>query len=511
MIESAEGERLMRVLFVAAEMAPFAKTGGLGDVAGSLPRALRERGVDARVLLPLHGPIKARFHDDLEYLFSYKFMRRLGTADVYIHFTEYDGVPVYFLESWPFFGMGDHVYTDIDWDRERFIFFTQAAMGFAWELGQGRHGENRWFPDVMHAHDWHTALLPFLLYEARFKPGWEAVASVLTIHNMAYQGWEAGGYLFEAGVPGRHHPDLVYQDKTDNLLGIGIAYAHKLNTVSPQHAIELHYPRFGEGLEGLVRARDEDFCGILNGLDMEHANPATDPDLRFNYDVFNFRRERIRNKRALQSELAMEENDERPVISIISRMVAQKGMDFAGPGLRRVLLETDAQLVVLGSGDRAIEDDMRRLEWDFGWKAKVIIGYDPARAQRMYAGSDLLLVPSRYEPCGLTQMFAQRYGALPVVRETGGLADTVENYDNGNADQGTGFSFLWEEADAVRNTLKWAIDTYKRRRAAFERMQERAMKLDWSWERPAREYIALYEGALRKTTHAQVTGAGGRR
>lgn len=488
----------MRILFVAAEMEPFAKTGGLGDVVGSLPRVLRAKGVDARVLIPLYGPIKGRFGSRLSYLFSYQFTRRAGTADIHIHTTEQDGVPVYFLESWPFFSGGEYIYTDQNWDRERFVFLGQAALSFAWELGQGRHGGERWFPDVLHAHDWHTGLVPFLLHEARRDPNWAGVASVLTIHNMAYQGWEAGGWLWEAGVPGRDHPDLVYQDKTDNLLGIGIAYADRLNTVSPRHAAELHYPRFGEGLEGLIRARDHDFVGILNGLDMETLNPATDPNIRHGYGVGNFRSERIHNKRVLQAEMGLEQRDMTPVIGIVSRMVAQKGLDFAAPGLRRLLAETDVQLVALGTGEPEVEQEMRTLEWDFGWKARVTVGYSPALAQRIYAGADLMLVPSRYEPCGLTQMIAQRYGALPVVRETGGLADTVQNYDGGPADYGTGFVFLWEESDAVRHTLRWAIETYRFRRSAFERMQERAMQLDWSWDRPVQEYIKLYEEALAK-------------
>ncbi|MBN1681260.1 MAG: glycogen synthase [Anaerolineae bacterium] len=487
----------MRVLFISAEMAPFAKTGGLGDVVGSLPRALRDKGIDVRVLMPLYGPVKSLFHDQLDYAFWHPFHRRSGTADVYIHVTEQDGVPVYFLESWPFFGAGGYVYTDVNWDRERFVFFSQAVMSTIRELGQGAHGDP-WFPDVLHVHDWHTALVPFLLHESRFSPGWEDVASVLTIHNMAYQGWEAGGYLWMGGVPGRHHPDLVYQEKTDNLLGIGIAYAHKLNTVSPRHATELHYPRFGEGLEGLIWVRDPDFVGILNGIDMQRLDPATDPHIAHPYDVTNFRTERVKNKLALQVELSLEQNAGAPLIGIVSRMVEQKGMDFTVPGLRRVLAETNAQLVVLGTGDPAIEQHMRTIEWDFGWKARVIVGYSGPLAQRIYAGADLMLVPSRYEPCGLTQLVAMRYGALPVVRETGGLADTVVNYDNGAADEGTGFVFQWEESGAVYGTLRWAINTYHQRRAVFERMQQRSMRIDWSWDRPTGQYISLYDSALQR-------------
>lgn len=489
----------MRVLFVSAEMAPFAKMGGLGDVVGSLPQVLRARGIDARVLMPLYGPVKGRFGDRLDYLFDFRFPRRNGTAEVYVHGTEQDGVPVYFLESWPFFSGGDYIYTDVDWDRPRFIFFAQAAMAAAWELGQGRHGSDPWFPDVLHVHDWHTGLIPFLLHESRFSPGWSQVASVLTIHNMAYQGWESGGWLYEAGVPERRSPHLIYQDKTDNLLGIGIAYAHKINTVSPRHATELHYPRFGEGLQGMIWLRDGYFSGILNGLDMNLVNPATDRAVRHPFDATSFRTERPKNKAALQAELALDQSADVPLIGIVSRLVEQKGLDFALPGLRRILAETNAQLVVLGRGNPPIEEELRRLEWDFGWKARCVIDYRADLAQRIYAGADLLLVPSRYEPCGLTQMLAMRYGALPVVRETGGLADTVTNYDGGPGETGTGFLFLFEEPEAVRLTLHWAIETFRYRREAFQRMQERALRTDFSWDRPVEQYLALYEAAIAKT------------
>lgn len=488
----------MRVLFISAEMRPFAKTGGLGDVVSDLPRVLRRNGIDARVLMPLYGTVKGQFHDEIAYSFHFPFDRKPGIADVYVHYTERDGVPVYFLESWPFFGAGEFIYTDIEWDRKRFVFFAQAAMGAAWEIGQGRHAGERWFPDVLHVHDWHTALAPFLLHESRFGIGWSEVASVLTIHNMGYQGWDAGGELWHAGVPARHHPDLIYQDKVDNLLGIGIAYAHKVNTVSPRHALELHYPRFGEGLEGLIWVRDTDFSGILNGIDPEKVNPTTDPHVPHPYDVSNFRTERPKNKAALQAMLDLPQNPDTPLLGIISRLVEQKGMDFAVPGLRRLLAETDVQLVILGAGKAEIQDEVGRLELDFGWKCKVVLDFRPELAQLMYAGCDLILVPSRYEPCGLTQIYAMRYGALPVVRETGGLADTVVNYDDADADVGTGFMFLFEEPDAFRMTLHWALETCRNRRRAFERMQERAMRQDWSWDKPVQQYIALYKTALDK-------------
>lgn len=487
----------MRVLFVSAEMKPFAKTGGLGDVVSDLPRFLRARGIDARVLMPLHGPIKTRFGGQLHEAFRFSFTRAPGVADIVIHTTEHDGVPVYFLESWPFFGAGDAVYTDINWDRKRFVFFSQAALATAWQLREGWHNGESWFPDVLHVHDWHTALIPFLVHEAHFDGvGWEHVATVLTIHNMGYQGWEAGGELAHAAVPTRYDPMLGRLGKSDNLLGIGIAYAQKLNTVSPRHALELYYPRFGEGLEGAIQARDADFVGILNGLDTERVNPVSDPNIPHPYNAATFRTVRPKNKAALQAALGLAQNPDTPLLGIVSRLVDQKGMDFAVPALRHLLHHNDIQLVVLGAGEPEIEDAMRALEWDYGDKAKSVIDFRPELASLIYAGCDLILVPSRYEPCGLTQLSAMRYGALPVVRDTGGLADTVENYDDGPADRGTGFVFLFEESDPFRYTLEWAITTYHNRRDAFERMQARAMRLECSWEGPVQQYIDLYRGAL---------------
>ena len=482
----------MNVLFVAAEAAPFAKTGGLGDVVGSLPRALRRQGVDARVLLPLYGFIPLDRYG-IEPRFTFRLPRPTGTADVHVFHVEHEGVPVYFLKAWPYLGEGDYLYSTLEWDIPRFIFFCQAALGFATELDR----RERWFPDLFHVHDWHTALLPFLLHEARQDEKWARVASMITIHNLGYQGWDAGGWLWEAGVPARHHPDLVYQDKTDNLFAIGLAYADELTTVSPRYAEEIQHPRFGEGLEGIIRARREDLYGILNGIDTELYNPATDPHLFQNYDADSLDR-RIENKRGLQRQVGLEVRDDIPLIGIVSRLVEMKGMDLAIPALRYLLASENVQLIALGAGKESIQNDLWLLGHHFHWKARTFIGFDGTLAQRIYAGCDLFLMPSRYEPCGIGQIIAMRYGALPVVRETGGLADTVENYDDGPAERGTGFRFLWEETDAVLGTLRWAIYTYRYRKEPWRRMQDRAMRRDFSWGRSAAEYVSRYERALRK-------------
>lgn len=485
----------MNVLFVAAEGDPFAKTGGLGDVVGSLPRALRELGIDARVLIPHYGTIDSHAYG-LTHNFHFQHVRNVGTADVHISKTTYRDVPFYFLRSWPFFDQ-PYQYTDTNWDIERFIFFAQASMGAIWQMGSGSdHETGPWWPDVVHVHDWHTGLLPFLIHLARFEPYWNQTATVLSIHNMAYQGLMAGHRLDQVGLPPRDHPVLNALSRGGDLLPIGLAYADKLNTVSPNHAIELHYPRFGEGLETMVWARDRDFVGILNGLDMDRFDPATDKDLFHNFDATNFRSERVHNKRKLQELMGLEVRDDVPLLGVVSRLVAQKGIDLLAPALRALCIDTDVQIVLLGTGDPQLEHDLWAIGNDFGWKARTSTYYDPILATRIYAGSDFLLMPSRYEPCGMAQMLALRYGALPIARETGGLVDTIENYDNGDAEYGTGFLFLWEEPSALLNTIRWAIDTYLHRKPAFERMQARGMLHDWGWHNSARQYESLYHQAI---------------
>ncbi len=490
----------MNVLFASAEAVPFAKTGGLADVVGSLPLALRRAGIDARVVMPFYGFIPyERF--GLSHLFTFQFSHRNGTSDVRVHTTVIDDVPYYFLQVWPYFGQegAGEVYGGWEWDSPRFILFNQVALAATWELRE-RVG---WFPDVIHAHDWHTGLVPFLLSESRRREEWSNVRSMITIHNIAYQGNYAGGWLFNAGIPPRYQPDLAYQDLTDNLLAIGIGYADVITTVSPRYAVEIHYPYMGYGLDGLIRARTNDVYGVLNGLDMNRYNPATDTAMvgNFSIDDPDFREKRILNKRQLQKESGLDVRDDVPLIGFVNRIDQQKGLDLAIPALRRLLLSTDVHFVGLGkaadkAGDveRSLEYDMQRLGQDFSWRAKTYIEFNARLAQLIYGGCDIFLMPSNYEPCGTGQMVAMRYGALPLVRETGGLADTVQNYDNGAADKGTGFVFNWTETQALLNTLRWSVDTFNNNKTAWARMQERGMTTDFSWDKSASQYIDLYRG-----------------
>ncbi|GAB4520415.1 MAG: glycogen synthase GlgA [Anaerolineae bacterium] len=478
----------MNVLFASAEAVPFAKVGGMADVVGSLPAALRKMGIDARVVMPGYGLISHQEYN-ISHLFTFSTTLHTGTVQVRVYTTVYDGVPFYFIQAWPYFGDDMDVYTERGWDVPRFIFFNQVVMACMWELRQRLD----WFPDVLHVNDWHTGLLPFLIHQNRHLTPWNQVATALTIHNLAYQGDNAGGWLWEAGIPGRDHPELLGRGLQDNLMAIAIAYADVVTTVSPRYATEIQYPYMGYGLDGLISTRVADLYGILNGIDADLWNPATDRKLVQNYDASDFAEKRVVNKRHLQELTGLPINDEIMLIGIVSRLVWQKGIDLIAPAMRRLLIDTNVQFVVLGTGEPDLEYLMWRLGQDFHWRARVFLQYNAAVAQHIYAGSDLFLMPSHFEPCGMGQMLAMRYGALPLVRETGGLADTVENYDNGSGDWGTGFVFSWEEPDALLGTLRWAYNTYRKNPEAWRKMQWRAMHKDFSWETSAKHYIDLYE------------------
>lgn len=483
----------MKVLFASAEAAPFAKVGGLADVVGSLPAALRRRGVDARVLIPGYGFIDhLRFQ--VEPMFSFEFQHRMGANTVNLFSCQYDGITFYLLQAPPYFGLEGDVYSHWTWDLERFIFLNQALMASVWQISE----ERRWFPDVLHVNDWHTSLLPFLIRHHSDEERWRKLATVISIHNIAYQGKDAGGFLWQAGIHGRPHPDLLQLGLADNMLAIGIAYSDMISTVSPRYAMEIQYPYAGYELAPLIGRRAGDMRGILNGLDVDQWDPASDPALVANFNADDFESKRPLNKRHLQSYAHLPVRSEAPLVGIVSRLAAQKGFDLALPALRNLLAERDMQLVVLGAGEANLEYAFWQLDQDFGDKARAFLQFDGALAQQIYAGCDIFLMPSHYEPCGIGQMLAMRYGALPLARETGGLADTVINYDNGDADVGAGFLFHWQESQAVEGTLNWALDVFSDRPDAWRRMQERGMRADFSWTKSADEYIELYERAKHK-------------
>lgn len=483
----------MKVLIVSAEAVPFAKVGGLADVVGSLPAALRANGVDARVIMPGYGFIE-HLKYNVSLLFSFKFTHQEGVSDIQVFTCVRDGVPYYMIQGWPYFGQDATAYTTWDWDVPRFIFFNQVTMALIWELQQ-RLG---WMPDVVNVNDWHTGLLPFLISQQHHQPEWQSVATVCTIHNIAYQGDNIGGYAWKAGIPGRYHPMLEAMSLNDNMLAMAIAYSDMINTVSPRYAMEIQHAYAGFNLAPLIKSRADDLVGILNGIDTNLMDPETDRYLVANYNADDFVEKRLINKHHMQAYSRLPIRDDVPMIGIVSRLTWQKGFDMAIPALRSLLVDTDAQFIALGTGDPGLESALRQLGRDFNWRARIFTEFDAALAQQIYAGCDLFLMPSHFEPCGIGQMIAMRYGALPLVRETGGLADTVINYDGGPAENGTGFVFQWEEVQAVLGTLRWALDTYHDHPLAWQRMQKRAMTTDFGWQKSAREYTQLYQQAISK-------------
>jgi starch synthase len=483
----------MKILLTSSEAVPFAKVGGLADVVGSLPTAFRNLEIDARVIIPGYGHID-HIKYGISHLLQFDFRHSQGMSEINLFSCVYDDIPFYFLQVWPYFGEEGTVYSQWNWDMERFVFFNQAVMATMWEL----HQRLDWFPDVLHVNDWHTGLLPYLVKRLQYQPIWENLATVISIHNIAYQGNHAGQFLSDANIPHPQQPDLVYQDLTDNLLGIGIAYSDIVSTVSPRYAEEIKYRYAGYELANLIRTRVDDLQGVLNGLDTDLWNPETDPKLTQNYNVDNFETLKPVNKRQLQSFSRLPIRDDVPVIGVVSRLASQKGFDIAIPALRQILETHDVQFVVLGTGEPDLEYALWRLDQDFRDKATAFLQFDGALAQQIYAGCDIFLMPSHFEPCGMGQMMAMRYGSLPLVRETGGLADTVANYDNGDAEVGTGFVFTWQTASAVAGTLSWAIDTYYNHKDAWLRMQTRAMSTDFSWDKSAKDYMNLYQRAINK-------------
>lgn len=477
----------MNVLFASVEAAPFAKVGGMADVVGSLPAALRGLGIDARVLLPGAGVIQHAKYN-IRHLFNFPFQHKRGETDVHVYGTEHQGVPIYFVQAWPFIGQEASVYQDISDDYPRFIFFSQLVQAVGYQLGVRAD----FAPDVLHAHDWHTGLVPFLLEVSRWQKEWRNVGSLMTIHNMVYQGDWSGPFLYEAGVPPRMDPRLWSGGKDNNLLALGINYADFVTTVSPRYAIEIQHEPNGYGLQGLVRARLPDLRGILNGIDMNYWNPATDPLIAQHFDADTWEEHRPANKAALQRRAGLPERDDVMLMGVVSRLTQQKGFDLLLPAMEGALHSHDVQLVALGSGEDAYEYGFQRLSQMFGSKCAYMNGYSEELAHQIYAGCDLFLMPSNFEPCGTSQMLAMRYGALPLVRETGGLADTVQNYDNLMADYGTGFTFLWQQPYALYNTFRWALETFQQRREAWNRMVQRAMQIDFSWDISARQYADLY-------------------
>jgi len=476
--------RPLRILYLAAEAVPFAKVGGLADVAGSLPRAIRALGHDVRLMMPRYGTIRSdQFH--LEKI-GEPFPIPIGPEEEYVHLigsTLDGGVPVYLIWNDLYFSSRDRVYGFED-DAQRFAVFGRASLAALHLLN--------WKPDVIHANDWHTGLVPTWLNTAgRREPFYRDIATLFTIHNLAYQG--IAGRLILTFVQMEYVKHLpVEQPGVVNWMAQGIAHADVINTVSPHYALEILTPEMGMRLDPLLRTREKRLFGVLNGLDYERWNPATDPSIPHRFDVETLDR-RAANKTALQQQARLPVRPDVPLVSMVSRLDEVKGMGLIEPVLEWLLGE-EAQFILLGTGQPEYHEIFERLQARFPDRMRAFLKFDDVLARRIYAGADLFLMPSKVEPCGLGQMIAMRYGCVPVVRATGGLADTVTDY-TAKRRGGTGFTFADHTPEACSRALERALKVYHNKRV-WRRLQQRGMASDFSWSASAQEYVKLYRRAM---------------
>ena len=481
----ADSSKKMQIVFASAECAPFVKTGGLGDVAGSLPAALVRAGAEVIVMVPKYATIKDEYKAQMEHFSD--FYVSLGWRNEYcgLEKLEHDGVTYMFIDNERYFAR-DYPYGFFD-DGERFAFFSKAITESLQHLPAGFEC------DILHCNDWQTALAPVFLREFyQGLPLYDRVKTVFSIHNVAFQG-QFSDTVMEDILGVAHIPAAASQLRCDacsiNYMLGALRYADAITTVSPTYANEIQTPEFGEGLDGVLRERSYALQGILNGIDVAGFDPATDKRIAANYTVED-RGGKAVCKAKLQEELGLEVRDDRPLMVMVTRLTRQKGMDLVMYALDRILAG-GVQVAVLGTGDRDYEDGLRYFQDKYPGTMAARIEFDPALSQRMYAAADMFLMPSKFEPCGLSQIIAMRYGTLPIVRETGGLKDTVQPY-NEFTGEGTGFSFSNFNGDEMGDAVFRAARLFWDNREAWNQLVTQAMSQDFSWTRSADKYLDLY-------------------
>lgn len=488
-------DRPLKILVVSSEVVPFAKTGGLADVAGSLPKALAlvgndNMGNDVRVVMPRYQQIEAGVY---RMDFPVPFKDRNETAIIREASIEsqYRGerktIPVYLVDNHHYF-YRDRIYM-FDDEAERFAFFCRAVLEMLPKLD--------WQPDVIHCNDWQSGPIPlFLKTHYRQDQFYNRIATVFTIHNLQYQGNYPKDVLRILGLGEEFfHPERLEFYGMVSFMKAGIVYSDVINTVSRTYASEIQHPELGERMDGLLRKRSKDLYGIVNGINYHEFNPKTDPRITRNYDSSSVANKK-ENKYALQKEMNLPVKDV-PLIGLISRLVDQKGLDLIAEVIDEIM-SADLQFVVLGSGDHYYENMFERIRSRYPDKMGLYLGFNAILAQRIYAGSDMFLMPSRFEPCGLGQLISLRYGTIPIVRFTGGLADTVNDY-NPDTGSGNGFGFFEYSGRELLNTIKRSIKLYREKPAQWEALVRNAMEQDFSWARSGVEYLQLYQQAM--STH----------
>jgi starch synthase len=487
-------ESPLKILVLAAEVVPYAKTGGLADVAGALPKALRELGHDVRVAMPRYGFIDREKYGLTINLADLMVPMNGQTEKASILEGAIGGtVPVYFVDNSKYYEReGIYMYHD---DADRFIFFCRAAMEMTKALN--------WIPDVLHCNDWHTAIIPNWLQTIYHDdPFFKKTISVYTIHNLAYQGVFGRRVLEIAGIGNYQSllpPELAPENQV-NMMSRGIFFADVINTVSETYAREILTPEYGEGFDWLLKERRDRLYGILNGLDYEVNNPATDNHIYQHYDLHEPEL-KLQNKLALQREVGLKPEAHTPLIGMISRLSDQKGFDLIGQVIEAMMANLNFQFILLGTGAEYYHQLFTDIKHKYPDRAAVFLTFNSDLAQKIYAGSDMFLMPSRFEPCGLGQLLALRYGSIPIVRETGGLKDTVDNFDP-RTNNGNGFTFEKYDALAMYTAIVRAVETYQYE-DVWRTLIQRAMNADFSWKSSAAKYVELYRKAMTNRTERE--------
>ena len=470
---------MKKVLFAASECVPFIKTGGLADVCGALPKQFDKEEWDVRVVIPNYSCIPEKYRNQFEYVTHFYMGTGPYVPSKYVGVLKYelDGITYYFIDNQEYFDCF-LPYGDIRYDIEKFTFFDKAVLSMLPQIG--------FQPDLIHCHDWQAGLIPvFLKTEFQGDMFFWGMKTIMTIHNLKFQGiWDVKTMMGLTGFPKElFTPDKLEFQKDANMLKGGLVYADYITTVSDTYAQEIQTPYYGEGLDGLLSARHFDMQGIVNGIDY-------DPKLFVNYNRDNFRKKKSENKVKLQEMLGLTVDKKKYMIGLISRLTDQKGLDLIDYVFERIL-DDNTQFVVIGTGEERYENMFRHFAWKYGDRVSANICYDSDLAQKLYASADAFLMPSRFEPCGLTQLMAFRYGTVPIVRETGGLKDTVEPY-NEYENTGTGFSFTNYNGEDMLNVINYSKTVFFERKRQWNQIVDRGMAKDFSWKVSAGRYAGLY-------------------
>lgn len=486
----------LKVLHIASEVAPFAKVGGLADVISVLPGELNKLGTDARVVMPLYKQIKQRYQDEL--VFRRAGTIRMGWRDQYsgLYEMKHEGTHYYFIDNEYYFGH-DEIYLEYTFDIERFSFFQRAvleALGVPMDF----------WPNILHCNDWQSGLVPVLMQAHYWPYGYlRDVKTVFTIHNLEYQGIHGSDYVADICDLSEEYLNEfgILHDGVANFMKAGIVYANAVTTVSPSYSHEIMTDFYGEGLDYVLQNFSFKVSGIINGINLDLYDPASDPRIFSNFDVDSYQSKKILNKQALQEEFSLAVDPDIPLLGMITRLVDQKGLELFLAILDE-LLEEDVQVIVLGTGEVKYEDRLRSIASRHPKNMVAALSFDSDLSHRIYAGSDIFLMPSIFEPCGLSQMISMRYGTIPIVRETGGLKDTVIPY-NKYTGEGDGFSFSNINAHEFLFTIKAACTLWRQKDDVWEGLVKSAMKKDFSWASSAKAYIDLFESLMKKAKEKQ--------